>query len=117
LTKNGGGAQPSQMEPDAASCESRLTQPTTRSMIRLNPVWPDGRRLLTPMKRLIRNPMIRAFLTRSGKWTRNIAQAKSFQTQDDVRIVCRDLKLDHCQLYYSFSEQAVSEFDFGFEIN
>jgi hypothetical protein len=65
------------------------------------------------MKKLIRNTKNHAFLTRSGKWTRNIAQARSFQTQEDVRSVCRDLRLDHCQLYYSFSERAVSEFDFG----
>jgi hypothetical protein len=69
------------------------------------------------MKKLIRNRKTRAFLTPSGEWSRNITQARNFLSPVDARIVCQGLKLHNCELYYSFSERTVSEYDFGFEIN
>jgi hypothetical protein len=69
------------------------------------------------MKKLIRNRKTRAFLTCSGHWTSDIIKARCFQASEDAWVICQDLKLHNCELYYSFSKRTVSEYDFVVAIN
>jgi hypothetical protein len=67
------------------------------------------------MRRLIRSTITRLFLTESHQWG-TFAKAKSFQDPVQAAEHSNALNLANVELYYSFDEQKLSQYDFALSL-
>ncbi len=64
------------------------------------------------MRRLIRSTVTKAFLTRTGAWTEDIANAAAFADVCSILAVRRGFNPGELEVYYSFGgcQQSLSDF-------
>jgi len=65
------------------------------------------------LRKLIRKTSTGAFLTHRAEWTDDVREAETFATEDAVKFARRRFQLDGCELYYSFSKEKATEYDFS----
>ena len=68
------------------------------------------------MRKLIRSRTTRAFLSDSGKWTRDLTKAHRFKNNSEAREAKAQFHLTDVELYYSFEEAEITEFDFALHL-
>ena len=64
------------------------------------------------MKKFIRNRSARTFLMKDGGWTNNIAQAWQFDGHDEVVRARNTFQLKDVEIYYSFKDEDMPQYDF-----
>jgi hypothetical protein len=65
------------------------------------------------LRKLIRKMPTGAFLNHRAEWTDDVSAAENFATEDAVKSARRRFQLDGCELYYSFSKEKATEYDFS----
>lgn len=68
------------------------------------------------MRKLLRSKASHQFLTGDGSWTDQVQLARSFTDSSEARDLIRQYNLRDVNLYYLFSDDHTTPFDFTIEL-
>jgi hypothetical protein len=65
------------------------------------------------MRKLIHSKCAYGFLTKDGTWTKDVQEAAVFADHSEARAAVEQFQLREVELYFNFSDDGTTEYDFA----